>query len=176
MIAEPRWKTLAVQFLIWSSLLPFHKDTRVLPWLQTCLCYSDWLGFHRKDGRIEPFHRAQIIKHNFSLICLKNVLRLKLTTVLYLLGGIIALSRGHWGKPVEVLHLTGVPLDGQPLPCSKETGREKERGGGADEGAADWKSSSASWKFAGHQCSSTPRRSRMAVWSECSEQRRTDLC
>lgn len=134
MIAEPRWKTLAVQFLIWSSLLPFHKDTRVLPWLQTCLCYSDCLGFHRKDGRIEPFHRAQIIKHHFSLICLKNVLRLKLTTVLYLLGGIIALSRGHWGKPVEVLHLTGVPLDGQPLPCSKETGREKERGRGDDGG------------------------------------------
>lgn len=135
MIAEPRWKTLAVQFLIWSSLLPFHKDTRVLPWLQTCLCYSNCLGFHRKDGRIEPFHRSQIIKHNFSLICLKNVLRLKLTTVFYLLGGIIALSRGHWGKPVEVLQLTGVPLDGQPLPCSKETGREKERDGGKMRGS-----------------------------------------
>lgn len=123
MIAQPCWKTLAVQFLIWSSLLPFHKDTRVLPWLQTYLC----LGFHRKEDRIEPFPRAQIIKHNFSLICLKNVLRLKLTMVLYLLGGIIAFGRGHWGKPVEVVHLTGVPLDRQPLPCSKETERKRER-------------------------------------------------
>lgn len=127
MIAEPCWKTLAVQFLIWSSLLPFHKDTRVLPWLQTYLCYSDCLEFHREEDRIEPFLRAQIIKHNFGLICLKNVLRLKLTTVLYLLGGIIAFGRGHWGKPVEVVHLTGVPLDGQPPPCSKETERKMER-------------------------------------------------
>lgn len=125
MIAQPCWKTLAVQFLIWSSLLPFHKDTRVLPWLQTYLC----LGFHRKEDRIEPFLRAQIIKHNFSLICLKNVLRLKLTMVLYLLGGIIAFGRGHWGKPVEVVHLTGVPLDRQTLPCSKETERKREREG-----------------------------------------------
>lgn len=127
MIAEPCWKTLAVQFLIWSSLLPFHKDTRVLPWLQTYLCYSDCLGFHHKEDRIDPFLRAQILKHNFSLICLKNVLRLKLTTVLYLLGGIIAFGRGHWGKPVEFVHLTGVPLDGQPLRCSKETERKRER-------------------------------------------------
>lgn len=128
MIAERCWKTLAVQFLIWSSLLPFHKDTRVLPWLQTYLCYSDCLGFHCKDDWIEPFLRAQIIKHNFSLIFLKNVLRLKLTTVLYLPGGIIAFGRGHWGKPVEVVHLTGVPLDGQPLRCSEETERKRERG------------------------------------------------
>lgn len=128
MIAEPRWKTLAVQFLIWSSLLPFHKDTSVLPWLQTYLCYSDCLGFHHKADRIEPFLRAQIIKHNFSLICLKNVLRLKLTTVLYLRGGIIAFGRGHQSKPAEVVHLTGVPLDGQPRRCSKETERKRESG------------------------------------------------
>lgn len=91
MIAQPLWKTLAVQLLIWSSLLPFHKDTRVLPWLQTYLCHLNCLGFHHKDDQIESnsFFRAQIIKHNFSLICLKNVLCLKLT-VLYLLGGIIA--------------------------------------------------------------------------------------
>lgn len=126
MIAEPCWKTRAVQFLIWSSLLPFHKDTRELPWLQTYLCYSDCLGFHCKEDRIESFLRAQIIKHNFSLICLKNVLRLKLTTVLYLLEGIIAFGRGHWSKPVEVVHLTGVPLDGQPLRCSKDIARKRE--------------------------------------------------
>lgn len=71
MIARPRWKTLAVQLLIWSSLLPFHKDTRVLPWLQTYLCHLNCLGFHHKDDQIDfnSFLRAEIIKHNFSLIC-----------------------------------------------------------------------------------------------------------
>lgn len=71
MIAQPHWKTLAVQLLIWSSLLPFHKDTRVLPWLQTYLCHLNCLGFHHKDDQIDfnSFLRAEIIKHNFSLIC-----------------------------------------------------------------------------------------------------------
>lgn len=129
MIAEPRWKTLAVQFLIWSSLLPFHKDTRVLPWLQTCLCYSDCLGFHRKDGRIEPFHRAQIIKHNFSLICLKNVLRLKLTTVLYL-GGIIASAEATEVSLSRFCTLQVCPwTDSLSLVLKRQGERKRETGG-----------------------------------------------
>lgn len=40
-------------------------------------------------------------------------------------------------KPVEGLHLTGVPLDRQPPPCSQEREREREREG--ERGAAGGK-------------------------------------
>lgn len=137
MIAQPHWKTLAVQLLIWSSLLPFHKDTRVLPWLQTYLCHLNCLGFHHKDDQIESnsFFRAQIIKHNFSLICLKNVFCLKLT-VLYLLRGIIA----FW-EATEVSLSRVCTLQVRPWTDNLLVVLEKEGG------KPDWKKSSASWNF-----------------------------
>jgi len=51
--------------------------------------------------------------------------------VLYLLGGIIAFFEYSRREATEVslsrgLHLTGVPLDGQPPRCSGERERERE--------------------------------------------------
>lgn len=94
------------------------------------------MDFTTKEGQIDSnsFLGAEIIKHNFGPNLLKECPLFEVDSALSSRGGnnclLSTAGEATEVKPVEGLHLTGVPLDRQPPPCSQERERESERGDG----------------------------------------------